>query len=194
MSSYAAEISSVGEEEDDEGQLYLKVSPSEQKTVSWTFKNTGPNSWQAGEVSLIQVNQPNAGLECHRIIGLNLSVAPKESATFNVDFTSPELEGVYLLAYQLRSLEGQVLFGPLATIIIEVRADPLPENPIIEAIEEEFKNGDDNIPPVQPSGNAEGMKSVVASKFADLIKANYSKMVREIPQGQFNAEQVELLL
>lgn len=56
MSSYAAEISSVGEEEDDEGQLYLKVSPSEQKTVSWTFKNTGPNSWQAGEVSLIQVN------------------------------------------------------------------------------------------------------------------------------------------
>ena len=62
-----------------------------------------------------------------------------------------------------------------------MRADPLPENPIIEAIEEEFKDGDDNIPPVQPSGNAEGMKSVVASKFADLIKANYSKMVREIP-------------
>ena len=50
----------------------------------------------------------------------------------------------------------------------------------MEAIEEEFKEGDDNIP-VQPSGNAEGMKSVVASKFADLIKANYSKMVIEIP-------------
>jgi hypothetical protein len=73
-----------------------------------------------------------------------------------------------------------VLFGPLATIIIDVRGNPLPENPIMEAIEEEFKEGDDNIP-VQPSGNAEGMKSVVASKFADLIKANYSKMVIEIP-------------
>jgi hypothetical protein len=71
---------------------------------------------------LIQVSQPKAGLESHRVIGLDIKVAPMESVTINVDFTSPELEGVYLMAYQLRSLEGMVLFGPLITIIIEVKA------------------------------------------------------------------------
>ena len=116
-----------------------------------------------------------------------------ESVTLNVDFTSPELEGVYLMAYQLRSLEGLVLFGPLITIIIEVKAVQQPEHPIIEATEEEFKEGDDIIP-FQTSINGEGIKSVVASKFADLIKANYAKIVRELPQGQFNPEQIELLL
>jgi hypothetical protein len=90
--------------------------------VSWIFKNTGPNSWQASEVNLIQVSQPKTGLESHRVIGLDIKVAPMESVTLNVDFTSPELEGVYLMAYQLRSLEGLVLFGPLITIIIEVKA------------------------------------------------------------------------
>ncbi len=105
MSSYAAEITSV--DEDDAGQLYFNVSPSEQKTVSLTFKNTGPNAWQGREVSLIQVNKPKGGLESHRVIALNVSVAPNQSVAFNVDFTSPELEGVYLMAYQLRSsLEG----------------------------------------------------------------------------------------
>jgi hypothetical protein len=59
-------------------------------------------------------------------------VAPNESVTFNVDFTSPELKGVYVIAYQLRSLEGLVLFGPLATIVIEVNPDPSPESPINE--------------------------------------------------------------
>lgn len=116
-----------------------------------------------------------------------------ESVTLSVDFTSPELEGVYLIAYQLRSLDGMVLFGPPVTIIIDVRAVQQPEHPIIEANEEEYKEGDDMIP-MHPSGNAEGMKSVVASKFADLIKANYAKIVRELPQGQFNPEQIELLL
>jgi hypothetical protein len=91
--------------------------------VSRIFKNTGPISWQAGEVNLIQVSQPKAGLESHRVIGLDVKVAPMESVTLNVDFTSPELEGVYLMAYQLRSLEGLVLFGPLVAIIIEVKAE-----------------------------------------------------------------------
>jgi hypothetical protein len=90
--------------------------------VSRIFKNTGPISWKAGEVNLIQVSQQKAGLECHRVIGLDVKVAPMESVTLNVDFTSPELEGVYLMAYQLRSLEGLVLFGPLVTVIIEVKA------------------------------------------------------------------------
>jgi hypothetical protein len=71
---------------------------------------------------LIQVSQPKAGLESHRVIGLDIKVAPMKSVTLNVDFTSPELEGVYLMAYQLRSLEGLVLFGPVITIIIEVKA------------------------------------------------------------------------
>ena len=71
---------------------------------------------------MIQVSQPKAGLESHRVIGLDIKVASMESVTLNVDFTSPELEGVYLMAYQLRSLEGLVLFGPLITIIIEVKA------------------------------------------------------------------------
>ena len=120
MSSYSAEITSVDEEEDESTQLYFKVSPSEQKTVSLTFKNTGPNAWQGREVDLIQVNKPKVGgLESRRVISLNISVASNQSFTFNVDFTSPELEGVYLMAYQLRSsLEGLVLFGPLVTIII----------------------------------------------------------------------------
>ena len=43
ISSYAAEITPAEEGDDDAGQVYLKVSPSEQKTVSWAFKNTGPN-------------------------------------------------------------------------------------------------------------------------------------------------------
>ena len=90
--------------------------------MSWIFKNTGPNSWQASEVNLIQVSQPKTGLESHRVIGLDIKVAPMQSVTLNADFTSPELEGVYLMAYQLRSSEGLVLFGPLITIIIEVKA------------------------------------------------------------------------
>jgi hypothetical protein len=69
------------------------------------------------------VNQPKAGLESHRVIGIDIKVAPMEFVTLNVDFTSPEHEGVYLMAYQLRSLEGLVLFGPLVTIIIEVNAE-----------------------------------------------------------------------
>ena len=59
-------------------------------------------------------------------------------------------------------------------------ADPSPESPIIEAIEEESKEGHEIIP-AQASIDGEGIKSVVASKFADLIKVKYAKMVRELP-------------
>lgn len=104
MSSYAAEITlSEGEEEKDAGQVYLKVSPSESKTVTWTFKNSGPNSWRAGDVNLTQVSQPKAGLEAPRVVKSDISVAPKKSIAFNVDFTSPKHAGVYVLAYQLKS-------------------------------------------------------------------------------------------
>ncbi len=111
-----------------------QVIPRTIFTQTWTFQNTGTNTWKSGQTgcTLNLLGMDNLGaipmftntnsswFLASAIIGSGKSIAPGAQAQFSMMFIAPEASGSVTDTFQLNGASGDY-FGPQVTVQVNVK-------------------------------------------------------------------------
>ena len=109
------------------------VAPGSVLAETWTFQNTGTNTWEAAStgytlyligldclgITPLFTNDSGACFTPSAIIGSGKNIAPGQTAGFSIDFIAPEAAGSYTDSFSLNNSSGAI-FGPIVTLQVNV--------------------------------------------------------------------------
>ena len=109
-----------------------QVTPRTVYTETWTFTNNGSTTWKAtssgytlnlislDSLGLVQFFTNSGGwFKISSIIQSGKSIAPKQTASFSINFIAPETAGSYTDSFSLNNTGG-TNFGPVVTLQVNV--------------------------------------------------------------------------
>lgn len=107
------------------------VAPSEARSVSVTFQNTGTQTWTAGTAFALDAGHAPADLLGSGSVRryLTTAVAPGASGTFTFTIRAPATPNTYNIVYRLRKMPGASDSGPFGatfstTLVVDGTATP----------------------------------------------------------------------